>query len=152
MFQIPWLLSLAFITTLIILTGSPTSMNFYKIALLYAMINHVWLLTLHYLQATVGRRIAVAHPPPKPDPVPSPGLLRQRHNTHNLMRGDMSSKVDMLYLPVFSWMLFEWSLYSHVVVQCCIILVGLIMWWIVASACLFTVGNFIDSHSNDGRF
>ena len=32
------------------------------------------------------------------------------------------------------------------------LMAGLIMWWIVASACLFTVGNFIDSHSNDGRF
>eukprot|EP00956_Cyclotella_meneghiniana_P000080 scaffold149_cov58-Cyclotella_meneghiniana.AAC.1 len=64
----------------------------------------------------------------------------------------MSSKVAMLYLPMFSWMLSEWSLYSHVVVQCCIVLASLIMWWIVASACLFTVGNFIDSHSNDGRF
>ena len=65
---------------------------------------------------------------------------------------DMSSKAAMFYVPVFSMMSLEWSLHSHALIQSIVISVCFIMWWIFTSACFFTVGNFIDSHANDGRF
>eukprot|EP00956_Cyclotella_meneghiniana_P008410 scaffold11297_cov41-Cyclotella_meneghiniana.AAC.2 len=117
MFQIPWLSSFMLFITLVVLTGSPTDMNFYKIALLHTTITHVWLLTLQYLQATVGRQVTSSRPPPKPDPVPSPGLLRLQQKNHNLMWHDMSSKAAMLYVPVFSLISFEWSFHSHASIQ-----------------------------------
>eukprot|EP00956_Cyclotella_meneghiniana_P010933 scaffold15299_cov23-Cyclotella_meneghiniana.AAC.4 len=73
---------------------------------------HPWHWLLWRFKATVGRQVALSRPPPKPDPVPSPGLLRLQQKIHNLMWHDMSSKAAIFYVPVIICFVMWWISYQ----------------------------------------
>lgn len=151
MFQIPWLFSLSAFLFSLALTGLLTSMSFSSTALLCSMINLMWLLTLHSMQATVVLRTPLIRPPPEPDPTSSSRFLHRQLAIRRLMWGDLSSRATLLYGPLVCMALFEKSLHSPCWVQGGVILLCSVVWWIVGSAFFFITGNLLDSYANSGR-
>lgn len=162
MFQIPWLSSLAIVTTLIAVSGSPTNINFYKIAFLHTIISQAWLLILHLMQATVGRRTHSARPPPKPDPAPfsttdsrhqfcQRARQRDSHKKRHLMWSDMLLRISLVYLPVLNMILMELASDSCNVVQGLIVVSIALSWWSFGSALIFSAGHLIDQLADSGR-
>lgn len=142
MFRIPWLHVIIIWLSLIAFLGDPTSVNFYKIALLCSAINQVWLIILRYVQATVAHRTTSSRPPPKPDP-----SIRQKQSLLN----ELLLRVSMAYLPSANHIILNMAIKSNTVIQitAIILLFGSSICWL--SAVWHQTGRLMDMYANDGR-